>query len=145
MKLILDTNVFDILIADRISIKDFDLQKNEIFITHIQVDELNECSDSEKRARLFNVLTEIRPIKRTTESFIIGTSRIGEAKINDGSNLIDKLRMNNFKNTNDAIIGETAIKNNLTLVTNDKKFKNKVIKLGGHALTIDELITEQKK
>ncbi|MGV7106483.1 PIN domain-containing protein [Flavobacterium sp. U410] len=48
--------------------------------------------------------------------------------------------MGNYKKTNDALIGETAIKNNLTLITNDKKFKNKVIELGGKVLTVEELV-----
>lgn len=137
MKLILDSNAFDDLVTGKISLSEFDLNKSEIFITHIQVDELNECDDKEKRAKLFNFLTEIRPKKIPTESFVIGLSRIGSAKIGDG-NLIEKLRDGNLKHTNDALIGETAIKQNLVLITNDKRFKNKVIKLGGNAMNIDE-------
>ncbi|MEQ8687741.1 MAG: hypothetical protein RIE86_20720 [Imperialibacter sp.] len=68
----------------------------EIFLTHIQIDELNRCSDSEKRARLFLMLIELRPTKIPTESFVIGTSRIGSAKIGDGK-LIEKLRKGNQK------------------------------------------------
>jgi len=141
MKLIFDSNVFDDLIKGKL---DLEIIKNislENYITHIQVDEINECPDKEKRAKLFNFMTEIRPEKIPTESFIIGTSRIGYAKIGDG-NLIKELRMENYKKTNDALIGETAIENNLTLITNDRKFKNKVIQLGGIALTVDELIND---
>lgn len=137
MKLVLDSNVFDDLVTGKLDLKTF--ENKEIFITHIQVDELNECSDKEKRALLFNSVTEVRPEKIPTESFIIGTSRIGSARIG-GGDLIEQLRMGNYKKTNDALIGETAIKNNLTLITNDKKFKNKVIELGGSSMTVDELI-----
>lgn len=140
MKLIFDSNVFDDLTSGKLELESIE-KNHEIYITHIQVDEINECSDKEKRARLFNSITEIRPEKTPTESFIIGTSRIGSAKIGDG-NLIEELRMGNHKITNDALIGETAIKNNLTLITNDKKFKNKVVELGGIAITVDELLTE---
>ena len=48
------------------------------------------------------------------------------------------MRNGNIKRTNDAIIGETAIKNDLTLITNDKQFKNKVIELGGRVIDTDE-------
>jgi predicted nucleic acid-binding protein len=139
MELILDSNVFDELLTGKLDMKFLVESKFEIYITHIQVDELNECSDKEKRAKLFNFLTEVRPKKLQTESFVVGKSRIGFAKIGDG-NLIEKLRMNNMNKTNDALIGETAIKNNLTLITNDKNFKNKVLELGGQALTVDELM-----
>lgn len=122
MKLIFDSNAFDDLVKGKISINDFDPNQSEIFITHIQVDELNECKDKEKRAKLFNSLMEIRPEKIPTESFVIGSSRIGSAKIGDGD-LIEKLRNGNLKHTNDALIGETAIKQNLVLITNDKRVK----------------------
>ncbi len=138
MGLILDSNVFDDLINGTLDLKI--LQNRSVFITHVQVDEINECSDKEKRARLFNFMTEIRPEKIATESFIIGFSRLGSARLGDGD-LIEKLRGDNMQKTNDALIGETAIKNNLTLITNDKKFKKKVIELGGNALTVDELIS----
>ncbi|MDF0716993.1 type II toxin-antitoxin system VapC family toxin [Muricauda sp. 334s03] len=141
MKLIFDSNVFDDLITEKLDLRIVKNKSHEVYITHIQVDEINECYDKEKRARLFNSMTEVRPEKITTESFIIGTSRIGSAKIGNG-NLFEQLRMGNYKKTNDALIGETAIKNNLTLITNDKKFKNKVIELGGNALTVEELINE---
>jgi Predicted nucleic acid-binding protein, contains PIN domain len=139
MKLIFDSNVFDDLITGKLDVEVVESKSQEIYITHIQVDEINKCEDREKRGRLFNFMTQIRPEKIPTESFIIGTSRIGSAKIVDG-NLIEELRGGNYKKTNDALIGETAIKNNLTLITNDKKFKNKVIELGGKALTVDELL-----
>lgn len=141
MKLILDSNVFDDLIGGKLNLSVIEDRSLKIYVTHIQIDEINECSDKEKRAGLFNFMIEIRPEKIPTESFIIGTSRIGSAKIGDG-NLIDDFRMDNYKKTNDALIGETAIKNKLTLITNDKKFKAKVIELGGKALTVDELISK---
>lgn len=139
MKLIFDSNVFDDLISGKLELETIGKKNHEVYITHIQVDEINGCFDKETRARLFNVMTEIIPQKIPTESFIIGTSRIGSAKLGDG-NLIEKLRMGNYKKTNDALIGETAIKNNLTLITNDKKFKNKVNELGGTAITVDDYI-----
>ncbi|MGV7106484.1 hypothetical protein [Flavobacterium sp. U410] len=84
MKLIFDSNVFDDLITGKLDLKIVKSKSKELYITHIQVDELNECEDKEKRALLFNFMIEIRPEKIATESFIIGTSRIGSAKIGDG-------------------------------------------------------------
>ena len=136
---IFDSNVFDDLVNGIMDISILESKEINVFITHIQVDELNECPDKEKKVRLFGFLTEIRPEKIPTESFVIGTSRIGSAKISDG-NLIEKLRGDNYKKTNDALIGETAIKNRLTLITNDIRFRNKVNELGGKAITVEELL-----
>ncbi len=140
MKVILDSNVFDDVVKGKINHDIFTKNNMEVYITHIQVDEINECPDKEKRALLFNFMTTLRPEKIPSESLVIGVSRIGEAKITDGKGLIENLRNGNIKRTNDAIIGETAIKNDLTLITNDKQFKNKVIELGGRAIDTDELL-----
>lgn len=140
MKVIFDSNIFDDIVTGKIDINILIQNGIEVYITHLQVDEINECSDTEKRAQLFNSMTELRPYKVPTESFCIGVSRIGDAKINDGSGLIQKLEAGNSNNAHDALIGETAIKNGLTLITNDKKFKNRVIELGGMAITTKELL-----
>ncbi|MDE7305609.1 MAG: type II toxin-antitoxin system VapC family toxin [Alistipes sp.] len=141
IKVIFDSNVFDDIVAGKIDMDILTRNGVEVYITHLQVDEINECPDAEKRARLFNSMTELRPYKVPTESFCVGISRIGSAKINDGSGLIQKLEAGNSNNAHDALIGETAIKNGLTLITNDKKFKNRVAELGGMALTTEELLT----
>lgn len=140
MKVIFDSNVFDDIVTGKIDINILTQKGIEVYITHLQVDEINECSDTEKRAQLFNSMTELRPCKVPTESFCIGVSRIGSAKINDGNGLIEKLEAGNPNNAHDALIGETAIKNGLMLITNDKKFKNRVIELGGMAITTKELL-----
>lgn len=140
MKVIFDSNVFDDIIKGKIDLDIINKSGIDIYITHLQVDEINECPDKEKRALLFNFMTTIRPNKIPTESFCIGVSRINGTKINDGSGLIEKLQAGNPNNANDALIGETAIRNELTLITNDKKLKNRVIVFGGKALTVDELL-----
>jgi rRNA-processing protein FCF1 len=136
-EIIFDSNVFDDVLSGIIKIEQFTIDSIQIFITHIQEDELNECSDKERREKLLNVMREINPIKIATESFVVGSSRIEEAKIGDGD-LLEKLRVLNLKRTNDGLIGETAIKNNLVLITNDKQLKNRVNELGGIALSVLE-------
>ena len=74
-----------------------------------------------------------------TETIILGTSRFGEAKFGDGD-IYKKIKMENIKHTEDALIGEVAIKNNLILVTNDKRLKSKVEEQGGLSLFVDNFI-----
>ena len=70
-------------------------------------------------------------VKIPTESFVLDVSRLdGEAKL--GTTIyFEALQNGNLKHIEDALIGETAIVNNLILVSNDGNFRNKVKKLSG--------------
>jgi predicted nucleic acid-binding protein len=138
MNVILDTNVFDDLLSGRLSVQRLLAITDKIFVTHIQLDELNMCPDSERRGRLLQCLIECAPRKIPTESFVVGFSRIGSAKIGDG-NLFENLHNGSLKSTNDALIAETAFKNKMTLLTNDKRLYNKMISLGGEASLVENL------
>ena len=79
-------------------------------------------------------------IKIPTENFVLDVSRLdGGAKLG-GTTYFEALQNGNLKHIEDALIGETAIVNNLTLVSNDKNFRNKVNELGGKALSFNEFI-----
>ena len=141
LKFILDSNIFDEIVAGNLKIDDFVMFKNkenaEFYITHIQVDEINKCLDTEKRAKLFLFMTKISPIIVPTESAVLGISRIGEAKYSKGD-LLEKLRKGNIKHTKDALIGETAIKEKLILITNDRTLRTRVNLNGGKAFNLEE-------
>src|SRR5688500_3992097 len=118
MKVILDSNVFDDLLDGTLSYELLLNSNIEIFATHIQVEELTATPETEKKEHLLHALRVVEPAVIPTESFVIGTSRIGFAKIGSGD-IINKIRTGekgNWKHTNDALIGETAIKNGLTLI-----------------------------
>ena len=138
MQLMFDSNIFDDLVSGKLPLDLFGSTNIKIYVTHIQIDEINKCEEIDKRARLFLLMVELKSEKRATESFILGTSRLGSAKLGD-SNIIETLRAGNLKYTNDALIGETAIKNNLVLITNDSNFRKKVENLGGVVMNVQEL------
>jgi predicted nucleic acid-binding protein len=133
-----DSNIFDDLVSGNMSLNLFNTANIKVYLTHIQIDEINNCKDLEKRAKLFLFMIELNPKKIATESFILGTSRIGSARLSDG-NIIEILRGGNLKHTNDALIDETAIKNNLILITNDLTFQKKVEGLGGVVMNVKQL------
>lgn len=137
MQLMFDSNIFDDLISGNIEIEFTD--DVSIYVTHIQIDEINNCSDSDKRARLFLIMVKIKAQVVSTESSILGVSRLGSARLS-GDNMLESLRKGNIKRTNDALIGETAIKNKLTLVTNDIELKRNVENLGGLTISLCQLI-----
>lgn len=78
-------------------------------------------------------------VKIPTENFVLDVSRLDEAKL-DGTTYFEALKNGNNIHIEDALIGETAIVNGLTLVSNDGKFRNKVLRLGGNAISFKEFI-----
>lgn len=138
---IFDNNFYNYLVDGKESNKTLENISNqfEVYITHIQYDEMNNCQDSEKRLKmnLFNGV--LRPKVIPTSSFVVGTSRLGHGCLGNGE-ILEKIRESNPKHTNDALIGETAIKNNLLLITNDNRLKKKVLELGGQTKTVSEFL-----
>ncbi|PJA87316.1 MAG: hypothetical protein CO141_00115 [Candidatus Moranbacteria bacterium CG_4_9_14_3_um_filter_42_9] len=79
-------------------------------------------------------------VKIPTESFVLDVSKLdGEAKL-DGTTYFESLQNGNLRHIEDALIGETAIVNNLTLVSNDENFRSKIQKLGGSSISFSEFI-----
>ena len=142
-KYMFDTNIFDDIVNGKLEIADIARYKNfkkaEIYVTHIQIDENNKCSDVDKRARLNIFMVKIRPILIPTSSCAFDRSRFDESKFGDGI-IFNKIKKGNIKHVEDALIGETAIKEGIILVTNDRRLKNIVIELGGNALFLNEFI-----
>lgn len=140
-KICFDSNVFDEMVSGNLNISDLIAlkEKLEYYITHIQVDEINECSDKDKRSRLFLIMGKLSPIIIPTTSFILGKSRLGEARLGDG-HIFEELKNGNIKNTEDALIGEVSIKEGIILVTQDIKLKKYVNSNNGKAINVDEFI-----
>lgn len=145
IKIIFDSHIFDKILDGNLDISLLEKNKEqyEFYITHLQVDEINDCPDKEKRAKLFLFMGKIRPIIIPTSSFVLGKSRLGEARLGD-SIIFEELRGGNIKHTKDALIGETAIKENLILVTNDNTLKNRVNSKEGKAITLEEFKESMK-
>lgn len=138
-KVILDSNIYDLIASGNLSIDLLSEKKEdfEFYITHIQIDEINKCPDEDKRSKLFLFMSKLSPIVIPTESFILGKSRLGEARLGDAE-ILEEIRKENLNHTEDAIIGETAIKNNLVLITEDIKLKNKINSLNGNSMDLKE-------
>ena len=135
MEFVVDTCIINKLIEGKISL--IALPQNcSFFASHIQIDELNKTPDAERRAQLFLKFAEISPKIIPTESFIWDVSRWDQAKWNDGqlyNNLkqsLDALNKSKPSNANDALIAETAIVNNYTLLTSDKDLTKVAKNLG---------------
>lgn len=137
--IIFDSNIYDLIADGTFNINMLSGKKEdfEFYITHIQTDEINKCPDEDKRARLILFMTKLSPIVIPTESGIWGTSRWGEFKWGGGE-IAKKIKGENQKHIEDSLIGEVAIKNNLLLITEDIRLKNKVNSLNGKAINFGE-------
>lgn len=124
MNYVVDTCIFNKLVDGKISLDTLP-QNSSYFASHMQIDEINNTKDSERRAQLFLKLAEIKPEIIPPESMVWGAMRWGHMKWSDGElynklkKALDELNRSKPNNVNDALIAETAIKNDYTLLTSD--------------------------
>jgi predicted nucleic acid-binding protein len=136
MSYVVDTNIFNKLVDGTINVAD--LPSDGPFVaTHVQIDEINNTKDSERRVRLSLVFAEVRPNIVPTESFVVGVSRLGHGKLSDGvlfkklKQELDALNKSKSNNVQDVLITEVAIVNGFTLLTTDRDLAEVVEKQGG--------------
>jgi hypothetical protein len=82
MQYMVDTNIFNWLVDGAVSIEDLP-SDGQFIATHIQRDEIDKTKDVARRAKLsakFSGTAVVVP----TESFVIGVSRLDQAKLSDG-------------------------------------------------------------
>ena len=140
---VFDTNVFNDILDEKVDISIF--SRLTLFVTHIQHDELMHTKDEIRRDQLLSIFSQLDPSVGPTESFIIGYSRLGGAKLGDGTIYLKILsQLDGLKkkpnNRCDALIGEAALKNHLILVTKDNNLFMVMEKMGCSVLKLDELL-----
>jgi rRNA-processing protein FCF1 len=116
---------------------------HEYFITHIQHDELNAAPQGIKK-RLLTVFQIIPQQFIPTETVVLDISRFDMAKLGDAElyslilkELDTKKSLEHENNIKDALIGETAIKNKIVLVTDDKALLGSVEAHDGKVMSFD--------
>ena len=140
-----DTNIFNHILDGGIELARF-VGKSRFFATHVQFDELNRTSNPSRRTSLLDVFQKVPQEMVPTETFVLGESRLGKAKIGEGTlykKIRDELdRRNKYKHNNiqDALIAEAAIKNSFTLVTDDKDLSQVTKQNGGSCLNLEEFL-----
>jgi predicted nucleic acid-binding protein len=115
--------------------------KLEMLRTHVNVDEVLDTRDADKRERLRHDWAELtKPVP--TGAFALGISRLGQAQLMDDTETIEALRSGNPKNTEDALIGSTALFEGCALVTYDRRLTGRARERGIEVLTTAELLAE---
>ncbi|GAB2601530.1 type II toxin-antitoxin system VapC family toxin [Nitrincola alkalisediminis] len=145
MNYILDSNVFDYILDNGIEVINLPLSNN-IYITNVQISEIYNTPDAVRRKQLEAIITEVNPEKLLLES----GGWIDDLKWDDEQPWIDTVSkdcenlLGNAKTPpwKDALIGEVVKSKGFTLVTNDKKFYNRVIKSGINVLNAYEFFNQ---
>ena len=137
----------------------------EVYATNIQRKEIDATRDPEKREKLGKVFRNLISASEATdngpllftESMVWGEWEWGSAKWSGNDTLYDDIKTaldvldkksekaNIKANIRDALIAETAIKNSLTLVTDDKKLTEVAMQHGGECMYVELLFQLRRK
>jgi hypothetical protein len=138
----LDTNIYDLLLHSNIDTGGWSQQAN-FYITNIQISEIKNIPDADKQTRIFKLIEVLNPKKLNLVSGIW----LDDIYWDDEQPWIDnvsddclKLKGNTLDAWKDAHIGEIALNNGMTLITNDGNFRKKADKAGVTCLTYPEFL-----
>lgn len=148
----LDTQIFDRVADGDIPVEV--LRGRRLFVTHVQIGELQAIPDDARRTAILAVFHDLGADTVPTSSAIWGDSYWGQAEWSDGSayeSILTRLqeldakagkRPKGFNQSRDARIAETALKRGFTLVTDDKNLAAVMRESGGRAISSKELGAE---
>jgi rRNA-processing protein FCF1 len=141
-KFMFDTNIFDAILDGNVPIDD--LPKGyEYYVTHVQRNEINNIKNTgkiERKKCLLSLFNKLKGASLHTETSIWGVTNWGESKWRANGGLMHKISGDNIKHQSDALIAETAILNNIILVTNDEQLIQKVKKLEGAVIKFEQFM-----
>lgn len=141
-----DTNIFNHILDNKILIENFPENLN-LFITHIQLDELEKTRDQNRRKMLLTIFKKIDQENIPTESLVLSVSKLGKAKLGDENGLYKKIKLDldekeiKQNNKQDALIAKTTIKNGLILVTDDSDLLEVTQKYNGEVITLKDFLS----
>lgn len=136
---LLDSNIFDYILQASIPIETIK-QKGNVYITNVQLSEIKNTPDINKRNSLLDIIEKLNPNILSLESGIwLDSSYWDDSEIwneNIGNVFIEIL--GSREEYADALIGEVAKVNKLILVTNDKRFAQRASKVGIEVISAED-------
>ena len=139
-----DTNVLNEILDGKVDPSQF-TGKN-CFVTHIQHDEIQATSNPTRRSLLESLFSLLPQEELPTESLVLDVSRFDKAKLSDGvlhaqlQSRLNKLNKGKRNNLQDVLIAETALSNDLTLVTHDRDLFRVTTEFGGAVCNLQHLL-----
>lgn len=151
----LDTNLFNKLVDSEFAIET--LENKRVVVTHVQRDELARTTNNERSGLLLAAFNEIDPEKISTRTSIWGDTLWGQGNWSDEDGLYEKMlvrlkeldaasgkKPEGLNQSRDVRIAETAIKNDLTLVTEDQNLRQVTSDFGGNAIGLELFVKQQQ-
>jgi len=145
-----DTNIFNSILDGEIEIELFNRFK--LYVTHIQSDELTNTRNIQRREKLTEIFQKIPQEKMPTESGAWDISSWDDFKWSDpNDHLREEIlaemdsRKKKQNNQQDSLIAETALKNNLILVTNDGILMDTMKRFNGKSIGLQEFLDSTKE
>lgn len=135
----LDTNVFNAIRDGHLKSDLLPIHGN-FFATNVQMQEITAISNPTEKQKLLDIFHDVAPQSIPTESAIWDYSSFDECKFSDGvtyEQLLESLGSKNKKkhnNMKDALIAETSIANELTLITSDRDLHEVVTEFHGKSI-----------
>ena len=145
-KYILDTNIFNRILDGEFEDTEIG-RRAKLCATHIELNELQNTRSDEQRRRLLDTFEAVDPKPTPTTSAVWGVSEWGSAEFTSEDshypNIIEELNKKNGgkeNNIRDALIADTAMSLNLTLVTEDRHLLEVVAEAGGSVIRLEEFL-----
>ena len=146
MNFMLDTNIFNIVVNQNISLpqkKDY-----KYFSTEVQYIEINKTKNKDRREFLLNTFNLINPEIINSETALWGEFSWGERKFGYVSSdfikikeILDTLEYKK-NNKEDALIAEITIKYGFILITNDSNLRESLKRINKLALSFEEFLVK---
>lgn len=137
-----DTNIFNMILDEAFPVNSLPVNMT-LCVTRVQLDEIKNTKNQERRARLLATFEEVPQAMTGTDTFLMNESLINQDSIGPAiifKALLETLDSKKKKpnNPRDALIGETAINGRHTLVTDDDEFREAVLEHDGSAISWSE-------
>lgn len=113
----------------------------ELIFTHVNIDELAEIPDVDRRQHLLLVMVGLGRLVPTGAA-AVDYSRVSWCRAVDDPDVFEAVQSGNIDHTRDALLAATAVFERCPLVTNDKKLRNRAISRGVQVITSAELLAE---
>jgi len=146
----LDTNAFNCALDSDIDPKLLS-RRGPLFVTHIQLNELQATKRTERLNQLLAVFTSVDQETIPTAAAVWGVSEWGGAEYGSAGGVYDAMlvslnKRNGSKDNNaqDVLIAVTAYKHGYTLVTDDSDLSIVLRQIGGIAETFEEFCHQSR-
>jgi hypothetical protein len=113
----------------------------KILYTHVNIDELAETPDLDRRCHLLVALASLGQLVPTGAT-AVDYSRLNFCRLNDDEDVFEAMRSGSIAHTQDALIGATALFEKSALVTNEHRLAKRSRERGIEVLTSPELLSE---